>query len=114
MMSIKKLINVAKKLGGLTTSENLEVINKNTGYQVAFKTFDIVGLQEKRKIKKAIKTAKKEAKKENADIGLWIDENMLYIELSKNVKTKSQAIEDGKKLNQICIYDWENKDVLYC
>ena len=79
MMSIKKLIDVAKKWGGLTTSENLEVINENTGYQVAFKTFDIVGLQEKRKIKKAIETAKKEAKKENADIGLWIEKGKLYI-----------------------------------
>ena len=63
MMSIKKLIDVAKKLGGLTTSEILEVINENTGYQVAFKTCDIVELQEKRKIKKRLKQPRKKQKK---------------------------------------------------
>lgn len=46
-------------------------------------------------------------------IGLWIDNGILYIDLSQYVGDKDIAIKLGKKHNQKAIFDWQFKESIY-
>ena len=46
-------------------------------------------------------------------IGTWIDNDMVYIDLSMNVESKQAALICGKESGQICIWDVEKKVEIY-
>lgn len=43
--------------------------------------------------------------KNSQNLGLWIDNNILYIDISKNIKSRKKAEKIGNKYNQIAIWD---------
>lgn len=52
--------------------------------------------------------------KKHGTIGTWINtkNNMVYLDTSKTIKNKKEAIEFAKKSNQLAIYDLiENKEI---
>lgn len=53
------------------------------------------------------------AKVKNAYVGLWIDNGLLYFDLSKNAKSQATAIKRAKKFNQLAIFDYANKESIY-
>ena len=46
-------------------------------------------------------------------IGTWIDNDMVYIDISINYTYKCEALEVAKKSGQICIWDVEKKVEIY-
>ena len=46
-------------------------------------------------------------------IGTWVDNDLVYIDLSHNVQSKKAALICSKEGHQICIWDVEKKVEIY-
>ena len=46
-------------------------------------------------------------------IGTWINNDLVYLDISLNIKDKNQALEYAKANGQICIWDVEKKVEIY-
>lgn len=44
-------------------------------------------------------------------IGIWEEDGKIFIEESKFIRNRMKAIELGKELNQLAIYNWEEDKV---
>lgn len=113
-MKNEKIIEIIKN-GGATLDKKLENANNNSGYMVSIygqeTKLDIQNVEE---IKKAILQKQKIVKNyNNLFIGLWIDKNDIYIDISINIIDKTEALEFGKKNKQLAIYDSKNNDSIY-
>lgn len=97
--SIKKLQNN----DGLTL-KNGKPITYKSGWQVATE-----GIEAKtaREAIEAVKTYK-------GNCGVWFADGIYYIDKSKRVNTKKEAMEIGKAHNQISILKWSNMSLAYC
>lgn len=102
MINIRTL-NKIENHGGLTL-KNGTAVNYKTGYQVATEGIETTN---KNEAMKAIKQYK-------GNCGIWLENGVYYIDKSHRIKTKKEAIETGKKYNQISIYNWNNGKLIYC
>lgn len=99
-------IRTLKKLqenDGLTLKKG-KIINYKTGYQVATEGIETTDMQQ---AMKAIKDYK-------GDCGIWYSKGIWYIDKSKRVNTKHEALSIGKACNQISILKWADKSLIYC
>lgn len=46
--------------------------------------------------------------------GLWYSEGIYYVDHSFRVKTEEEAVSIGKANNQISVFKWEDKSLIYC
>ena len=46
--------------------------------------------------------------------GIWFSDGVYYIDHSFRVDTKREAVEIGKKYNQISVLKWANMSLIYC
>ena len=107
--TLKKII----KKGGVTlTSQGLQV-NFKKGYQVSFKDCYILEVDNIDIILKKVNYLLNYYKKINCYIGLWIDSNKIYIDLSKKIDNLKNALNFGKSRQQISIFDWNKKECIY-
>ena len=102
MININTLLNL-KENDGLTL-KNGNAITYKTGYQVA-----TAGI-ETPDVKKAYEAIKDFSGK----CGVWFSNGIYYIDKSHREKTKKQALETGRKHNQISILNWHNMQLIYC
>ena len=99
-------IRTLKKLNnndGLTL-KNGKIITYKSGWQVAtegVETTDIVEAM------KAVKTY-------NGNCGIWFSDGIWYIDKSRRVSTKREALELGRACNQISILKWATMGLVYC
>lgn len=97
--NIKALVNNE----GLTLKHSKAITHK-TGWQVATEG-------------KECKTANEAMDAINAyngDCGVWFSDGIYFIDKSKRVSTKKEALEIGRKYNQISILNWRTMDLVYC
>lgn len=111
-MKLQTLKNIIKN-NGATLNKNLKKINFKQGYQISIKDGYILNLNDTQTILKAINNLQKTINK-NEFIGLWIEENKIYIDISIKINTLEKALKLGKKLKQISIFDWNTKKCIYC
>lgn len=97
--SIKKLLDGE----GLTLKEG-KPIRYKTGWQVATDGITTTDPRE------AIKTVKAM----NGNAGIWFENGIYYIDRSKRVNTKKEALEIGRACNQISVYGWRLGNLAYC
>lgn len=97
--SIKKLQNN----DGLTLKNGNSIVYKS-GWQVATEGVECRTPEE----------AMKAIKKYNGNCGVWLENGIYYIDLSRRVSTKKEALEIGRKCNQISILKWANMSLAYC
>lgn len=97
--SIRKLTNN----DGLTLKNGNKVIYKS-GWQVATEGVECKSAQEAIKAVRAY----------NGNCGVWFSDGIYYIDKSMRVNTKKQALEIGRKCNQISILKWSNMSLVYC
>ena len=71
------------------------------GYEKTFKNDDIEG------IKNTIKEYQKIICK-NEYIGIWNNNGVVYVDISKHYNSKKQALQVGKNNKQLAIYDLKN------
>lgn len=98
-----RTINKLQNNDGLTLKKG-KIINYKTGYQVATEGIETSNTRE----------AIKAIKNYNGNCGIWFSDGVYYVDKSHREKTKKQAIETGRKHNQISIYNWNNGKLIYC
>ena len=110
---MKKLIKKILENGGATLNAKLENANLNSGYMVSevgaekvFRLDDVEGIES---------TLKEYAKRisSNEYVGAWVDDNKLYIDISKHYKSKKQALKVGAENKQLAIFDVASAESIY-
>lgn len=102
MINIRTIRKLANN-DGLTLKAGKPIVYK-TGYQVATEG---VECKTAREAMNAIKAYK-------GNCGIWYSDGIYYIDKSKRIKTKKQAMEIGRACNQISILKWEDMSLIYC
>ena len=108
-MNLKEIL----KNGGATLTKELKALEKNNGYMVSLlgyeKTFTFDQLED---LEQNIKGYQKQLKN-NEYIGLWIDNNIIYLDISKHYIKKEKAKKAGVKNKQLAIFDLKEKKSIY-
>ena len=102
MINIRTLAKL-KNNDGLTL-KNGEIITYKSGWQVATEGF------ETRDIVKAMQMIRKY----EGNCGVWFSKGIYYIDKSHRVSTKREALEIGRRCNQISILKWATMSLAYC
>lgn len=113
-----KKLNIEKIIenGGATLTRELEEAQDTKRYVVSiYGKEQVFNLNQLEELEKAILSYAKDIKK-GYYIGLWINDNKIYLDVSTSFDRKNQAMEFGINNKQIAIFDTkENKslDVIY-
>lgn len=102
MINIRSIKNL-KDNDGLTL-KNGQRITYKTGWQVATEGVETTDAREAINAVKAYK----------GNCGVWFADGVYYIDKSKRVNTKREALAIGKAHNQISVLGWHNMSLAYC
>ena len=108
---IKKIIENK----GATLTREFKKANIKNGYMVSLEGVETqVKGDDYQAINQAIKE-KQEIIKDNNNmyIGLWLDNNIMYIDISININDKVEALEFAKYNKQLAIFDIVKNDSIY-
>lgn len=109
---INKIFDNTIKNGG--SSINLEGHSPSKGFMVAtYGNEEKINIKNfnKKVIKKYIKKHKKEIK--GNFIGTWVDNNIVYLDISKKEKSKNKAINIAIKNKQLAIFNLNDFESIY-
>jgi len=102
MINIRTIKNL-KNEDGLTL-KNGKKIKYKTGWQVATEGIETKDPRE----------AINAVKKYNGNCGIWYSNSTWFIDKSKRVNTKKEALKIGRDCNQISILKWADLSLTYC
>ena len=102
MINIRTIRKLANN-DGLTLKKG-KIITYKSGWQVATEGIETTDAREAMNAVKAY----------NGDCGIWYSEGIYYIDKSKRVNTKHEAMEIGRACNQISVLCWRNMGLAYC
>lgn len=107
-MKIEKIKNAIIENGGITLdTRTLENANLKTGYMVSLSGYEIITTIDNLTINTLLAHAKI-AHALGGYVGLWLDNDNLYIDISLNIKSLRKSLRVAKLHNQLAIYDIEN------
>lgn len=113
MENIKTIIEEIKENSGGTYNKELKSINVKSGYMVSLQGYEVKSRTDEETEQAIIKNMEIIKGLDNAYLGTWIDEGIVYIDISVLVENKEDALELGKINNQIAIYDIQNNESIY-
>lgn len=102
MINIRSILKLANN-DGLTLKGGKCIIYKS-GYQVATEGIECHTAREAINAVKAY----------GGNCGVWFSEGIYYIDKSHRVATKREALEVGRKCNQISVLRWRDMGLVYC
>ena len=102
MINIRTIRKLANN-DGLTLKGGKKVTYK-TGWQVATEGMEC----------KTAREAMDAVKGYKGDCGIWFSDGIYYIDKSKRVKTKREALTIGRACNQISVLKWSDMSLVYC
>ncbi len=102
MINIRSILKLAENDG--MTLKCGKRINYKSGWQVATDGIEC----------KAAREAINAVKNFDGNCGVWFANGIYYVDKSKRVNTKKQALEIGKACNQISVYGWTRGNLAYC
>lgn len=102
MINIRSILKLAENDG--MTLKNGNKITYKSGWQVATEGIEC----------KTARDAMNAVKAYNGNCGVWYSEGIYYVDKSKRVSTKREAMEIGRACNQISILKWANMSLAYC
>ena len=102
MINIRSILKL-KENDGLTL-KNGNKINYKSGWQVATEGI------ETRDPREAINAVKAYG----GNCGVWFADGIYYIDKSKRVNTKREAMQIGRECNQISVLKWKDMSLAYC
>ena len=102
MINIRSILKLAENDG--MTLKNGNKITQKSGWQVATEGVEC----------KTAREAINAVKAYNGNCGVWYSEGIYYVDKSKRVNTKREAMEIGRACNQISILKWANMSLAYC
>ena len=97
--TIRKLVNN----DGLTLKAG-KIISYKTGWQVADHGIEAHSPEE----------AIKAVRNMEGNCGIWLENGVYYVDHSFRVDTRKEALEIGRKHNQISVFGWKRKNLAYC
>ncbi|MCI7555073.1 MAG: hypothetical protein MST00_06550 [Tenericutes bacterium] len=100
---------------GETLTKDLKKADLKKGFMVSLEgTESQVQDTDYKAINQAIADKKEIIKdRDNLYIGLWLDNNIMYIDISINIQDKTEALEFAKYNRQLAIYDLASNDSIY-
>ena len=98
-----RTIKGLKEEDGLTLKQGKKITYKS-GWQVATEGIETTDAREAINAVKAY----------DGNCGIWFSNGIYYIDKSHRVATKKEALEIGRKCNQISILKWSNMSLVYC
>ena len=102
MINIRSILKLTENDG--MTLKNGNKIAYKSGWQVATEGVEC----------KTARDAMNAVKAYNGNCGVWYSEGIYYVDKSKRVSTKHEAMEIGRACNQISILKWANMSLAYC
>lgn len=102
MINIRTIRKLANN-DGLTLKKG-KIITYKSGWQVATEGLETTDARE----------AINAVKSYNGDCGIQYSKGIYYIDKSKRVNTKHEAMEIGRACNQISILCWRTMGLAYC
>ena len=102
MINIRSIKNL-KNNGGLTL-KNGKKVNYKSGWQGATEGIET----------KSAREAINAVKAYNGNCGVWFADGVYYVDKSKRVNTKTEAMTIGRACNQISVLKWSNMSLAYC
>ena len=98
--------------GGITLKGN-EVAYHEHGYMVSLKGYELQVPLEQLGLD-VIHEYQQEYEEllENHNFGIWIDDDMAYLDISVHIEDLQEAMQVGKENNQISIYDIANNKAI--
>lgn len=107
-MKIEKIKNAVIENGGITLdSKTLENANLTSGYMVSISGYEVITTINDLTTNSLLAHARI-AHALGGYVGLWLDNDKLYIDISLNIKSLENALKTGKFNNQLAIYDIVN------
>lgn len=113
-MENNKIIEIIENKGA-TLDKNYNNFSSDNGYMVSLKGQEIkVNKNDIQGIKKEIEKKRKFIEnKKGLYIGLWLDNDIMFIDVSIHIIDYMEALEVGRNNNQLAIYDLQKKDSIY-
>lgn len=102
MINIRSLKKLQEDDG--LTLKNGKKITYKSGWQVATEGEETTDINKAMKLIKAY----------GGNCGIWFSNGIYYIDKSKRVNTKKEALRIGKECNQISVLKWSNMSLAYC
>lgn len=102
MINIRTIRKLANN-DGLTLKAG-KIISYKTGWQVADHGIEAHSPEE---AIKAVRNMK-------GNCGIWLENGIYYVDHSFRVDTRKEALEIGRKHNQISVFGWKLKNLAYC
>ena len=102
MINIRSILKLSEN-GGLTL-KNGRPISYKTGWQVATEGI------ETRSAREAINAVKSYG----GNCGVWYAGGIYYVDKSRRVSTKKEAMTIGRAHNQISVLNWRTMGLAYC
>ena len=102
MINIRSIRNL-KENDGMTLKGGKRIVYK-TGFQVATEGIETTSAREAINAVKAY----------GGNCGIWFSDGIYYIDLSRRVNTKREALEIGRAHNQISVLNWRTMGLAYC
>ena len=102
MINIRSILKLTEN-DGMTLKNGNKIVYKS-GWQVATEGVEC----------KTARDAINAVKAYNGNCGVWYSEGIYYVDKSKRVSTKREAMEIGRACNQISILKWANMSLAYC
>ena len=102
MINIRSILKLANNDG--ITLKGGKPITYKSGWQVATEGIETTNAREAINAVKAY----------NGNCGVWFSEGVYYIDKSKRVNTKREAMEIGRACNQISVLKWSDMSLAYC
>lgn len=113
-MKIEEIKRIIENKGE-TLTKDLKKADLKKGFMVSLEgTESQVAGNDYNEIMKAIADKKEIIKdRDNLYIGLWLDDNIMYVDISININDKIEALEFAKYNRQLAIFDLVNNDSIY-
>lgn len=102
MINIRSIRKLSEN-DGLTLKAGRK-ISYRSGWQVATEGIEVKTAREAIDAVKAYK----------GDCGIWYAGGIYYVDKSRRVNTKKEALTIGRACNQISILNWKNMKLAYC
>ena len=98
-----RTINKLQDNDGITL-KNGQIVTYKTGWQVATEGIEATTTRDAINAVKAF----------GGNCGVWLANGIYYVDKSKRVNTKKEALAIGRACKQISIFGWARKNLAYC
>lgn len=106
-MSFSKIMRYVRNNGGVTLAGKGKIVKFDSGYQVSYtdnvcdNNYSTINFLLRRLCNGIDYT------------GVWLEDNMYYIDKSLHIEDLREALQAAKEHNQLAIWDWKNNCSIY-